>query len=59
MKLNFVKVVRQRFCKHDFRMVDNEFNRVSRRICYPKFQYKCAKCGKIVWLEMKGDQHEY
>jgi len=53
MKLNFVKAVRQRFCKHKFEMVDNEFNRVSRAICYPRYQYKCTKCGKIVWLNIK------
>lgn len=52
MLKRMIKSLRQRFCKHDFRQTDTEYNRTSKQIgCGNAISYKCSKCGKIVWLK--------
>lgn len=53
MVKQIVKVVRMAFCKHDFRLMDIEYNRQTARYGLDNLAYRCPKCGKIVWLRTK------
>ncbi len=48
----FVNRVRARFCRHEFVLMKNEYNEVSKRMgcCY--LWYKCPKCGKMFKSEV-------
>lgn len=47
-----MRSMKQRFCKHEFKLMDTEYNKVSKGIgCGNALSYKCTKCGKIVWMK--------
>lgn len=46
-----VRSLRQRFCRHHFVLMKNEYNDISRVYGGDKLTYKCSKCGKIVWMK--------
>lgn len=47
-----VRSLRQRFCRHDFVLMNTEYNKVSKQVgCGNALSYKCTKCGKIVWMK--------
>lgn len=55
----FVELVRMSLCKHDFRLMDIEYNRQTAKYGLDNLAYRCPKCGKIVWMRMRGGQHEF
>lgn len=46
-----IRSLRQRFCRHHFVLIKNEYNDISRVYGGDKLAFKCAKCGKIVWMK--------
>lgn len=47
-----VRSLRMRFCRHDFQLMKNEYNKVSKAVgCGNALSYKCTRCGKIVWMK--------
>lgn len=48
----FLRVVRMAYCRHDFAMMDNEFNRSNHYCGCTVYYYKCRKCGKIVRMDV-------
>lgn len=46
-----MRSLRQRFCRHHFVIIKNEYNDISRVCGGDKLAYKCSKCGKIVWMK--------
>lgn len=47
-----MRSLRMRFCRHDFQLMNTEYNKVSKNIgCGNALSYKCSKCGKIVWMK--------
>lgn len=47
------RAVRMTFCKHDFRLMDNEYNRQTAMYGFDNLAYRCPKCGKIVWQKLR------
>jgi uncharacterized C2H2 Zn-finger protein len=54
---HFLKVVRMNFCRHRFVLMDNDYNRVSRRIGCGRLWYKCPKCGKVFYADIDTSRH--
>lgn len=48
----FASLVRMRFCKHDFVLMDTEYNKVSERYGCGYLWYRCPKCGKMFRTEV-------
>lgn len=47
-----MRSLEQRFCRHDFKLMDTEYNKISMKIgCGNALSYRCTKCGKIVWMK--------
>jgi len=46
-----IRSLRQRFCRHDFRLMKNGYNDISKVYGGDKLAHKCTKCGKIVWMK--------
>ena len=49
----FAKVVRMRFCHHEFILIDSEYNNVSKRMGCGRLWYRCPKCGKMFHTELR------
>ena len=47
-----VKLVRARFCKHEFVLMDSEFNKASKNMGCGRLWYKCPKCGRMFYSEL-------
>jgi uncharacterized protein with PIN domain len=53
MITKIAKVVRMALCRHDFRLMDIEYNKQTKRYGLENLAYRCTKCGKIVWQKMR------
>lgn len=49
----FAKVVRMRFCRHEFILIDSEYNNVSKQMGCGRLWYRCPKCGKMFHTELR------
>lgn len=53
----FASLVRMRFCKHDFVLMDTEYNKVSKRYGCGYLWYRCPKCGKMFRTGVDTSRH--